>query len=315
MGRAPICCRPHPWLRALALCLSVLAGPAALAQEEAEAGPPAGMGSDFEQIMEEIYTLTPDELSALQRWQDDYARAQARPPASMPKPVSGYQLIDISPGAPPAVLRVHPGIATSLSFFDRHGAPWPLEGYKNNADGIDVELFPRENSNVLDISAGRYTTGSINVYLRGLLPPVPIMMVSGDGQTEVDTRMDFRIDARLSPDPDASQGPPVPYNNGRDQLLLDVLVGLKPAPAAQRRWLREAPNALVWDVAGRRYVRTTYEIIYPAPLAMERSSDGTFAYALPAAPSYFGLGQDGTRTTLTILDSLREQATVAEAGG
>ena len=196
--------------------------------------------------------------------------------------------IRLDPLAPDGVpeIAVKAGYVTSVGFFDRTGAPWPIEAVladerlgATNRDGSPhlVHFAP----------GARWLAGNASVMLEGLAEPVMLMLGEQDGVA------DFRVDLRLAKagpnaDPLAGAGS-AGFHAGSD-LLLGLLSGNPPAGAVALDV--EGIEGRAWRLGDEMLLVTRAHLLSPGPRAAERDPAGRWAYRLPGVP-YAMVSEEG----------------------
>ncbi|MCD6055973.1 MAG: IcmK protein [Gammaproteobacteria bacterium] len=231
----------------------------------------------FNAILQQTLPMTPSQIERLHRMYDKTQEAAATAPRIPPSPTSTSQVVDLSPGAVPPVIRLSQGFVTSLVFIDSTGAAWPIEAYDlGNPKAFNIQW---DKNNTLMLQAiNPYTYGNLAVKLKDQTTPVMVTLVPG--QRIVDYRVDLRLSA-YGPNANmthAETGLP----GSASPLLLSVLDGIPP-PGSQTVHV-DGGEAQAWRFADKLYLRTRYNVLSPAWLAKMSSADGTNAYEMPSIP-------------------------------
>ncbi len=173
-------------------------------------------------------------------------------------------------------IAVRAGYVTSVGFFDRTGAPWPIEAVL--ADGR-LGATKRDGSPHLAHFApeARWLAGNASVMLEGLAEPVLLMLAEREGVA------DFRVDLRLAkagPNADPLAGA-AGFHAGSD-VLLGLLSGTPPAGALPLDV--EGVEARAWRLGNELLLVTRAHLLSPGPRAAERDPSGRWAYRLAGVP-------------------------------
>ncbi len=220
-----------------------------------------------------------DSIREYKRRFDEAQRASADYVKNAPKPISRTITITQAPGELSPTVRLSNGIPTNVVFTDATGATWPIEfATPGDLSLVDV-LIPVEGSSTLQIRPRQpYMYGAVSVNLRG--NPVPITLILGSAQTEVDTRIDIRL-ARRGPN---AQAPIIdrPGFTNVDGVMLSVLDGVPPSDSQAIKSSHSDLRA--WNHKGKMYVRTTLAVVSPAYSDTAASVDGTRVYVMPPVP-------------------------------
>ena len=237
----------------------------------------------FNQLALNTLPMTPNQIQKLRNlFADSNRAATTYPGGTPPKPVSSTQLVSLTPGATPPIIRLAQGYVTSLVLLDETGAPWPIQAYDvGNPTAFNIQWD--RTSNILMIqSSALYTTGNLVIQLKGLNTPISISLIPG--QPIVDYRVDMRVQGR-GPNARLSSGSGLPAPASSE--LLNVLDGVPPAKS--RSLLIPGSNSQAWLVGNGKgetmYIRTHFTLLSPAWIASMSSADGTNAYQIPKTPS------------------------------
>lgn len=244
----------------------------------------------FNQILQQTLPMTPSQIQRLHRLYDKTQKAAATPPSTPPSPTSTSQVVDLSPGAVPPVIRLSQGFVTSVVFIDSTGASWPIVAYDlGNPKAFNIQW---DKNNTLMIQAlSPYTYGNLAIKLQDQTTPVMVTLIPD--QQVVDYRVDLRItgygpNAKLGQLSGASHLPA-----SANPLLLSVLDGVP--PSGSQALQVSGGDAQAWRLNGKLYLRTRYNVLSPSWLAKLSSADGTHAYEMSSVPVV--LVERGGKTT------------------
>lgn len=232
----------------------------------------------FKQVAEQLFPLSPEQIIRLKQMYHTSEYAQASSAGTPPKPTATSQIVNLSPGSTPPVIRLSQGFVSSLVFLDSTGAPWPITAY-DLGDPTAFNIQWDKASNTLMIQASKlYTYGNLAVKLKGLNTPVMLTLIPG--QKAVDYRVDLRIQGY---GPNAKN---LPMEDGippaASDLLLHVLDGVP--PDGSTRLTVSGGDARAWLLNDRMYVRTNLTILSPGWIGSMTSADGMHAYEMQKAP-------------------------------
>ena len=231
----------------------------------------------YEEMESQVYPMSEQQVKKLRGKYEKMEMASTLP-QSPPTPVATSQLVNLSPGSTPPVIRLSQGFVSSLVFLDSTGAPWPISAY-DLGDPSAFNIQWDKTGNTLMIQATKlYNYGNMAVRLEGLNTPVMLTLVPG--QKEVDYRVDMRIQG-IGPN---AQMPVLGDNlpPTANRLLLHVLDGVP--PAGSTRLTVSGGDARAWLFKEKMYVRTNLTILSPAWLATMTSADGMHAYEMQKSP-------------------------------
>lgn len=232
----------------------------------------------FQQVTEQMFPLKPEEIIRIKQMFHSTEYATASPAGTPPKPTATSQLVNLSPGSTPPVIRLSQGFVSSLVFLDSTGAPWPISAY-DLGDPSAFNIQWDKTSNTLMIQAVKlYNYGNLAVRLKGLNTPVMLTLIPG--QKAVDYRVDLRIQGL---GPNAKSMPlEVGVPPSANDLLLSILDGVPP-PGGTRLTV-SGGDARAWLVNDKMYVRTTLTILSPGWIGSMTSADGMHAYEMQKSP-------------------------------
>jgi len=252
-------------------------------------------GQAFKQLLNNTYPLTPEQIKQLHERKDETDYAIAQRAKTSPTPVSLTLPVDLSPGAPPAIVRLAAGFVTSVVFLDVTGNPWPIANYSlGNTRDFNIAWDKETNALFIQKVTNTYGEGNLAVRLGNLDTPIMLTLLSG--QKEVDYRVDLRVLAR-GPYAEAPVVTELVSKNSAASLV-SVLDGIP--PVGSRELKVTGGNAKAWLSGNRVLLRTKLKILSPAWSATVASADGTKVYAIAPTPlvlaSYNG---DTIKITLT----------------
>ena len=206
--------------------------------------------------------------------------------------------LDPADGVPEIAVRA--GYVTSVGFFDRTGAPWPIEAVL--ADERLGATKRDGHAHLLHFApTARWLAGNASVMLEGLAAPVLLML--GERAGVADFRVDLRL-AKAGPHADPLEGG---FHAGSD-LLLGLLSGAPPAGAVALDV--EGVAARAWRLGGEVLLVTRAHLLSPGPRAAERDPSGRWAYRLPGVP-YAMLAEEGR----TLRAAFREHPEIPQPAG
>ena len=225
--------------------------------------------------------FTQEQIELLGRLLEQTQRATARARGAAPLGrVRRIELDGLGPGAVQEVA-VHADYVTSVGFYDRTGAPWPIARSLVNENFVVAggEGAP-EVGHLLHLKPNaRWLTGNASVMLEGLAEPLILVMSEGDGA------VDFSLAVRLPEDgPNADPldaGAAAGFHAGSG-LLLGLLSG--EAPARARALDVEGIDGRAWRLGEEVLLVTRAHLVAPGPRAAERDPSGRWAYRLPGVP-------------------------------
>jgi len=233
--------------------------------------------SEFYDALENIFPMTPEMVDKfLGTYYENEFTVSKRPE---PNPLIDFQLVSLEPGREPPVVRVTPGIASAVGFFDATGTPWPVNQFVVG-DGTNFEILQLgDQSNSLTISPlARIGQTNLVIALKGEATPL-VLKVEISSET-VHYQVNFQItrpgpEARIS-NPDPADHFPMPGN----QDLLKALAGSFSEEEASRVEL-DGINATGWIKGEELFIRSRHVLLSPPWLGSLTGPDGVVSYQLP----------------------------------
>jgi intracellular multiplication protein IcmK len=270
----------------------VAGGPLKPAMAPEEPLLPSVRDQAFEDMTRAQLPMTPEQIRTLKLMFDESQRAAAEHPGTPPKPTSNSQIVDLSPGATPPIIRLQGGFVTSIVFLDATGAPWPIMAYDiGDPRSFNVQWDQKGNTMMVQaISA--YKTGNLAVILRDLNTPIMVTLLPGQ------KAVDYRVDLRL-PGIGPNSVTTVTHLPGKETpALLDVLNGVPPQGSTTLK-VSGCSKCSAWLFNGEIFFRTTFAVLSPGWIATLTSADGMHAYQLPSTPVIL-VSDKGKMNTLTV---------------
>lgn len=232
----------------------------------------------FGMLKKKLFPLKSEQVIDIHKRYNQAQFALATTPGTPPRPTATSQIVNLSPGSTPPVIRLAQGFVSSIVFLDSSGAPWPIVSYDlGDPDSFSIQ-WDKSGNTLMIQSKKLYTYGNLAIRLEDLNTPVMLTLVPG--QKAVDYRVDMRVqgygpNARNLP---TGSGLPSHASN----LLLKVLEGVPP-PGSNRLLVKGGP-AQAWVMGDRMFVQTRLTILSPGWIGTMRSADGTNAYEMVKAP-------------------------------
>ena len=232
----------------------------------------------YEQVEKQNFPMKETDIVKFKGKYQDIELAKTTSPSTPPKPVATSQMVNLSPGSTPPVIRLAQGFVSSLVFLDSTGAPWPISAY-DLGDPSSFNIVWDKTGNTLMIQASKlYNYGNLAVRLEGLNTPVMLTLIPG--QKVVDYRMDMRVQGFGPNAQMASMGENLPAN--ANKILLHILDGVPPNGSS--RLAVSGGDARAWLFQNKMYIRTNLTVLSPAWLSTMTSGDGMHAYELQKSP-------------------------------
>lgn len=238
----------------------------------------------FRSVLRSLVPMNEEQLRALRKILDRQALILAEPPSGIaPRPITRSVSLSLRPGEEIPRLRLFPGNATSITFSDVTGAPWPIQSVTvgNPQAFAASEAGERGQTNMLVVSplTQRIVANNIVVALAG--HPVPVVIGIEAGGEEVDFRVDMTVRARgPKAAPQIVQTSAISPTN--DRVIQAFLDGVPPRESVSLRTNNR--DVEVWRFSGKMYVRAPFEMMSPAYEARARNVSGTNVFILGETP-------------------------------
>ena len=303
--------RPFPTvttmrIRTLLLAALLLPPVAASAQQsdlDALPLPPAGTGkpvsvSDeaLEQALQAVRPMTPEQIRKFRTIMEEQRKAQSLP-ISPSTPINRSIDVALKPGEISPVLRVQAGKATSLTFSDITGRPWPVLAVTvgNNLAAKAESAGKPGDTNIVVVSPLQQQFES-NMIVTLVNNPVPVAFTLRTGDAQVDYRADVRVKLR-GPNAavDAVGGAALAPTS--DVALIAFLDGTPPRGAERMR--TTSGDVEAWWMEGLLYVRTPNQLLSPIYKAKSSHVSGVNVYQIVDAPVLI-VSRDGQMATVRI---------------
>lgn len=249
---------------------------AQISKTVANAGGDRVRAQAFASTVNALMPMTPDQIRSLHQYYRQTKNAVNEYPGVPPRPTSGTQTVDLSPGATPPTVRMSSGFISTLNFLDATGQPWPITGEDlGDPKNFNVQVTKSGTALLVQSLSDSRRVANLAVMLKGLSTPVMVTLLSG--QAQIDYRMDFRV-PQMGPDAKPLiQSQP----NVETPQLLSVLDGIPPKGSSALQV--SDPNMQAWGIGNQLYIRTRMTVISPSWVSSMQSGDGTHAYQMPKA--------------------------------
>lgn len=285
--------------------------PASKNKGSGDAPVPAGVSAEaFEEAWRALSPFSNPQIEEIQKRDREAQEAATKrtPPESSTKTI----YVTLSPGVQPQTILLSDGYATSLSFLDRTGAPWPIESNTvGDKDAFDVTLTAKPG-NVLILAPKRYNAQSnLIVLLEGVHVPVTLSL---QAQRKVSYyNANVTLD-QIGPRGKVALQTPLPAEADNEAMrrILDgagpVTAGLIPVA------VRGAPNTTAYLSGTRLYLRTPYTVLSPAFLAVAHGVDMA-VYEMPILSPLYLADDGGNELTVTLPDKAVLHGALAQGAG
>lgn len=244
------------------------------------------MHGEFDEAIGNVFPMTPDMVRRFRRIHEENEVAARDLP--FPEPLVDAVFVELTPGERPAELRVAPGIASAIGFFDASGRPWPIRQFViGNGDEFKVIQLGKGSLSVSPLERVGWT----NLIVALLDEPVPVVLRVVIDRNQAHFSRSVRI---LKPGPNppaigAGTGPQLPVAGSRE--LMAVLSGLD-LPEGAREVGVSGADAKAWLVGGDLYLRSSHPLLSPSWTGALAGPDRVRAYRLKPVSSLL-LSVDG----------------------
>lgn len=245
----------------------------------------------FDNLLDDMYPMTTEQILAMRNRYEDIKRVESASFVSPPKPTITSELVKLSPGSTPPVIRLAQGFVSTLVFLDSTGAPWPVVSY-NIGDPNAFDLQWNKVDNVIAIQAKTlFKYGNLLVRLENLATPIVITLLPG--QQHVDYRRELRVQGF---GPKAQSYVEDLYPDKENSVLLSVLDGVPPVGSVAIETSDGGVSA--WMLSNKMFIRTLYRVLSPAWVSSVTSADGMHAYEINFTSELL-VSKNGSVTTVT----------------
>lgn len=265
-----------------------------------------------------ISDLTAEEIRMLRSYENEIVQAENAPLKPIEQLIRTVN-VDLSSNKPIRVY-VSANNQSSIVFFDRSGAPWPIVGdpIHNTEAFTTFKTGEKEHIAVFTIEK-EFSESNAMINLKDLDIPIPITLVGT--QSQVDARLSARI-PKYGP---LTEQQPTFYtktthqassellsvNNGdhvKDSLAYDI-ISRNNGMNIGRAYYKE----------GQLYIRTPYELIIPSPTEGTNMLSGYRSFIAPAREDLLfnveGKHIEAKLTKALDLEMTKKQSMFTDEGG
>lgn len=244
------------------------------------------MHEEFDEAIGNVFPMTPDMVRRFRRIHDGNEVAAREVP--FPEPLVDAVFVELAPGERPTELRVAPGIASAIGFFDASGRPWPIRQFViGNGDGFKVIQLGEGSLSVSPLERVGWT----NLIVALLDEPVPVVLRVVIDRGRAHFSRSVRI---LKPGPNpptVAAGTGSQLTGAGNREMMAVLSGLDLPEGAEEVAVTGA-DATAWLVGEDLYLRTGHPLLSPAWTGALAGPDRVRAYRLKPVSSLL-LSVDG----------------------
>lgn len=261
-----------------------LASPAVNPPAAANVAMPTPYIGTTQSVLDRVAPLTPKEIVNLRKSIEERKDAFSEnitgaPPA---RPTSTQTTIDLTPGATPPVLRLALRQGATITFVDLAGRPWPVEASDNfNAEGYKVTGLAEHSFSVGLIKP---QIGNVAFKLKDIVRPVMVTVMPAQDAT--DYNLDLVVPKFVGGIPPTAMASAAPAHSHMSDELMAYLYRSPPREARRLTVAGSATDEIMaWQISpSSMAVRTSAQVLSPAWIRRQGSSDGVFVYQLPLTP-------------------------------
>ena len=233
----------------------------------------------FDQALDALLPLKPEEIREVLGVFKE-SRKAAETPIVFPDPKIHVQTVSLDPGEEPPIIKLMPGLVTTVTILDITGEPWPIQDISfagafevtpPEAGGHVIRIVPRTAHGI----------GNISIRLIDLITPITFSLRNDLGE------MYYRFDARIPKYGPMAKAPLIEHGGlsavAGNETLMQVLDGVPPEEAESMVVTGADDRTRAWKIDDRIYVRTPLTLLSPTWDTSVRSADGTSVYTLASA--------------------------------
>ncbi len=217
--------------------------------------PPGTTGATYSAALASTFPMSPQEIIAFRRQNDQINVAKSIPIGPLPKAASRSIMVSLSPGQKAPDIHLYPNNATSMTFADNTGAPWPIESVIiGDKASYTVDFDKSGSSNILVLSPLTTYSDMTNLIVQLKGNPAPLIFSLSTGDGKLDYRVDVNVEA-AGPNavPNATPTSTLPP---ADDTLMQQFVDDVPPPGAKT--LTTSSAAIQgWSYKGDYFLRTS----------------------------------------------------------
>lgn len=254
----------------------------------------------FEESLRLLMPLSKKQITDFRAHSNDRERALSPAP---PRLETRTVRVKLEPGAAPTKVRTTANIATSLVFHDSTGEPWPITSITNGSPNSFQVLKPEiPDENLVNIVPQEdFSSSSLVITLKG--QDLPLIVALDADSIKAPTRTaDALVLFQL-----AGHGPkakiPV-IKNMKDTVssdMISIIDHISPKDSVKIHTTPEDPNVEVWRLGDTHYIRTSYDLMWPAWTAAANGAGNVKCYEIPQTHKIL-VSLNGIVSTFTILE-------------
>jgi intracellular multiplication protein IcmK len=240
----------------------------------------------FNGSVEDVFPMTPEMIRRYRQIFEESQRATLEKPE--PEAITDAGFLSLEPGEAPATLKVAPGIASVLGFYDATGQPWPILQFVVG-NGKDFQVIPLgEKSNNLTLTPlAPLGWSNLVILLEG--EPKPVVLRLEITAARAHYRHDIQI---MRQGPNAvlnTAGDRAPVHEAGGTTLLAALAAVD-LPSGARPVPIRGVEARGWLVEDSLILRSRHPLLSPSWTASMSGPDGVRVYQIaPGSVALFSV--------------------------
>lgn len=259
-----------------------------------EGMPPVSNGSElsaeriegFNTAVEQVFPMTPDMVRQYRKIFEENQKAMLEKPE--PTATIDTGLVSLEPGEPAPSVKVSPGIASVIGFYDATGQAWPVSQYViGSADQFQVIQLGDEANNLTVTPLIQIGWTNLVVVLKD--EPKPVLLRLEISADAAHYRRDIQI---MRPGPNAEYNTAAGTSTVKEagsETLLAALTGVDLPKGARPVQIRGV-NARAWLVGETMFVRSKDALLSPSWSNSMSGPDGVRVYEInPSSVALFSV--------------------------
>lgn len=270
--------------------------------------------NNFQQSLETLLPLTPEEIREARRRSEDVESAISPDPARMR---TESRQLHVTPGAAPQIIKLTAGYSSTIVFQDVTGAAWPVmsmvlgspNAFAASQPKVERDMFTREQAESSDSMAevkaktGLFQQENVTSNIINIVPltarassnlvvnlqdcPYPVVLhlltdSPHKGSRSSDALVVFKLD-KGGPNAEMPRLEPRQSETVTPEML-GFVHGVPPREAVMLTTEPALPGVRIWKYQGRLYLRTSHNVVWPAWHALV-GGDDVSVYVLPPSRS------------------------------
>ncbi len=237
----------------------------------------------FEESLRRMMPLSKEQIDEYRKHADKRSKALAPVP---PQLRSRTVQVSLEPGHAPVQIKTTANIASAIVFHDSTGSPWPISSVTNGGPSLFQVMRPEiEGKNLLNVMPlQNYGASTLIVTFDGKDIPL-VVSLSADSIKAPARVADGLVLVRIKSHGPNAQIPIIKHV--KDTVTTEMLsfLDMVPPSAAKRIKISPDDNIIVWKFNNLYYVRTNYDLMFPAWTSVVHGAAQTKCYEVASLPS------------------------------